>query len=112
MTAGRNSNAPFARLLHVVAGLVGVGALLGTGRNVHKARASRANGRLGGRPRIGDHRPARLIHRDFPLRCSPVVGGSPQVRCSPLPVSFRQPCAGVAKLADAQDLKNGQGPEH
>ena len=34
-----------------VATLVGVGALLGTGRSVHKARASRANGRLGGRPR-------------------------------------------------------------
>ena len=37
---------------HTVANLVGVGALLGTGRNAHKARASRANGRLGGRPRM------------------------------------------------------------
>ena len=31
--------------------IVGAGALLGSGRSVHKARASRANGRLGGRPR-------------------------------------------------------------
>ena len=30
--------------------IVGVGALLGTGRSRRKARASRANGRLGGRP--------------------------------------------------------------
>lgn len=37
---------------HVVGSLVGVGALLGTGRSAHKARASRKNGRLGGRPRI------------------------------------------------------------
>jgi hypothetical protein len=46
VSAGRKSNP------HVVAGLVGVGALLGAGRSVDKARASRANGRLGGRPRI------------------------------------------------------------
>lgn len=31
--------------------LVGVGALLGTGRSRRKARASAMNGRLGGRPR-------------------------------------------------------------
>lgn len=31
--------------------IVGVGALLGSGRSGHKARASRRNGRLGGRPR-------------------------------------------------------------
>jgi predicted RNase H-like HicB family nuclease len=31
--------------------IVGVGALLGTGRSLRKARASRVNGRLGGRPR-------------------------------------------------------------
>ena len=31
--------------------LVGVGALLGTGRSPRKARASQLNGRLGGRPR-------------------------------------------------------------
>ena len=31
--------------------IVGVGALLGTGRSRRKARASQANGRLGGRPR-------------------------------------------------------------
>lgn len=31
--------------------IVGVAALLGTGRSAVKARASRANGRLGGRPR-------------------------------------------------------------
>jgi predicted RNase H-like HicB family nuclease len=37
--------------VHVVSSLIGVGALLGTGRSVHKANASRANGRLGGRPR-------------------------------------------------------------
>ena len=36
--------------VHVVSSLVGVGALLGTSRSVHKASASRANGRLGGRP--------------------------------------------------------------
>lgn len=42
---------------HVVASLVGVGALLGTGRSVHKASASRANGRLGGRPSRPAHKP-------------------------------------------------------
>lgn len=31
--------------------IVGVGALLGTGRSRRKARTSQANGRLGGRPR-------------------------------------------------------------
>jgi predicted RNase H-like HicB family nuclease len=31
--------------------IVGVGALLGTGRSRRKARASQTNGRLGGRPR-------------------------------------------------------------
>ena len=31
--------------------IVGVGALLGSGRSLRKARAARANGRLGGRPR-------------------------------------------------------------
>jgi predicted RNase H-like HicB family nuclease len=31
--------------------IVGVGALLGTGRSRRKARASQRNGRLGGRPR-------------------------------------------------------------
>ena len=31
--------------------LVGVGALLGTGRSRRKARASQRNGQLGGRPR-------------------------------------------------------------
>jgi predicted RNase H-like HicB family nuclease len=31
--------------------IVGVGALLGSGRSRRKARASQANGRLGGRPR-------------------------------------------------------------
>jgi predicted RNase H-like HicB family nuclease len=31
--------------------VVGVGALLGEGRSARKARASRMNGRLGGRPR-------------------------------------------------------------
>jgi predicted RNase H-like HicB family nuclease len=31
--------------------IVGVGALLGTGRSRRKARASQVNGRLGGRPR-------------------------------------------------------------
>ena len=31
--------------------IVGVGALLGTGRSRRKARTSRLNGRLGGRPR-------------------------------------------------------------
>ena len=45
VSAGQKSN------VHVVAGLIGVGALLGAGRSVHKARTSRANGRLGGRPR-------------------------------------------------------------
>lgn len=31
--------------------IVGIGALLGTGRSRRKARTSRTNGRLGGRPR-------------------------------------------------------------
>jgi predicted RNase H-like HicB family nuclease len=31
--------------------IVGIGALLGTGRSRRKARASQVNGRLGGRPR-------------------------------------------------------------
>ena len=31
--------------------IVGVAALVGTGRSANKARASRVNGRLGGRPR-------------------------------------------------------------
>jgi predicted RNase H-like HicB family nuclease len=31
--------------------IVGIGALLGSGRSRRKSRASRANGRLGGRPR-------------------------------------------------------------
>jgi hypothetical protein len=35
--------------------LVGVGALLGTGRSRAKARASQQNGRLGGRPRKSVH---------------------------------------------------------
>ena len=43
----------------VVASLVGVGALLGTGRSKHKARASRSNGRLGGRPRQSGRKPAK-----------------------------------------------------
>jgi predicted RNase H-like HicB family nuclease len=48
---------------HVVESLVGVGALLGTGRSAHKANASRANGRLGGRPRRSDHRPMKAGRR-------------------------------------------------
>lgn len=36
--------------VHVVSSLVGVGALLGTGRSAKKANTSRANGRRGGRP--------------------------------------------------------------
>ena len=47
----------------VVASLVGVGALLGTGRSQHKTRASRANGRLGGRPRQSGRRPAKTARR-------------------------------------------------
>jgi len=35
--------------------LVGVGALLGTGRSRAKARASKLNGRLGGRPKLKQH---------------------------------------------------------
>jgi predicted RNase H-like HicB family nuclease len=57
VSAGRQSN------VHVVAGLVGVGALLGTGRSVHKARASRANGRLGGRPRNTSRRLTKVARR-------------------------------------------------
>ena len=49
--------------VHSVANLVGVGALLGTGRSIHKARASRANGRLGGRPRITGHKLAKAARR-------------------------------------------------
>jgi predicted RNase H-like HicB family nuclease len=48
---------------HVVASLVGVGALLGTGSSVHKASASRANGRLGGRPRRTTHKSAKVARR-------------------------------------------------
>jgi chloramphenicol 3-O-phosphotransferase len=36
--------------------LVGVGALVGTGRSRRKARAAQVNGRLGGRPRKAAHR--------------------------------------------------------
>ena len=57
VSAGQKSN------VHVVAGLVGVGALLGTGRSVHKALASRANGRLGGRPRITDRKRTKTARR-------------------------------------------------
>lgn len=57
VSAGQKSNA------HVVRGLVGVGALLGTGRSAHKARASRANGQLGGRPRSTNPRPAKAARR-------------------------------------------------
>jgi predicted RNase H-like HicB family nuclease len=41
--------------------IVGVAALLGAGRSATKARTSRANGRLGGRPRksTSSRRPAR-----------------------------------------------------
>ncbi len=39
--------------------IVGVAALLGAGRSVRKARASRANGRLGGRPRKAAAAPRR-----------------------------------------------------
>ena len=49
--------------VHVVASLVGVGALLGTGRSAHKASASRANGRLGGRPRRSDRKPMKADRR-------------------------------------------------
>jgi predicted RNase H-like HicB family nuclease len=49
--------------VHVVASLVGVGALLGTGRSVHKANASRANGRLGGRPRHADRKTTKALRR-------------------------------------------------
>ena len=48
---------------HIVASLVGVGALLGTGRSVHKASASRANGRLGGRPRRSGRKPTKASRR-------------------------------------------------
>jgi predicted RNase H-like HicB family nuclease len=40
-----------ARVANGSVRLVGVGALLGTGRSRRKARASALNGRLGGRPR-------------------------------------------------------------
>jgi len=49
--------------VHVVASLAGVGALLGTGRSVNKARASRANGRLGGRPRLTGRKLAKVARR-------------------------------------------------
>ena len=47
----------------VVASLVGVGALLGTGRSTHKARASRSNGHLGGRPRRSGRKSAKTVRR-------------------------------------------------
>ena len=49
--------------VHSVANLVGVGALLGSGRSAHKARASRANGKLGGRPRMAVRKSARAAGR-------------------------------------------------
>ena len=49
--------------VHSVASLVGVGALLGTGRSVHKASASRANGRLGGRPRRTARKASKVAGR-------------------------------------------------
>jgi hypothetical protein len=49
--------------VHVVANLVGVGALLGAGRSLQKARASRANGRLGGRPRRNGQTPTKTTRR-------------------------------------------------
>jgi predicted RNase H-like HicB family nuclease len=49
--------------VHVVSSLVGVGALLGTGRSVHKASASRANGRLGGRPPRTVQKPTKAARR-------------------------------------------------
>jgi len=49
--------------VHVVTGLVGVGALLGSGRSVHKARTSRANGRLGGRPRTAGRKATKAARR-------------------------------------------------
>jgi predicted RNase H-like HicB family nuclease len=57
VSAGQKSN------VHVVASLAGVGALLGSGRSVHKARASRANGRLGVRPRSADRRRTKTARR-------------------------------------------------
>jgi predicted RNase H-like HicB family nuclease len=57
VSAGQKSN------VHVVASLVGVGALLGAGRSVHKARASRANGRLGGRPRASGQKLTKVARR-------------------------------------------------
>lgn len=42
--------------VHVVSTMAGVGALLGARRSPLKARASRANGRLGGRPRAARRR--------------------------------------------------------
>jgi hypothetical protein len=58
----RVSNAQKSKV-HIVASLVSVGALLGTGRSVQKARASRANGRLGGRPRRADRKVTKAARR-------------------------------------------------
>jgi predicted RNase H-like HicB family nuclease len=49
--------------MHVVASLAGVGALLGSGRSADKARASRANGRLGGRPRLTGRKLTKVARR-------------------------------------------------
>jgi len=57
VSAGHESN------VHVVASLAGVAALLGSGRSADKARASRANGRLGGRPRRTSSKSAKTARR-------------------------------------------------
>ena len=63
-TASRAARVHFARIQRPLEGpatvsFVGVGAVLGSAKSAAKTRSSRANGKLGGRPRIALSRRSR-----------------------------------------------------